>query len=57
MKLNQKLMGNVHSDVTAGVKKQAVSKQKIYSLVDVKKGGILVDIMRKAIRKRDFTGV
>jgi hypothetical protein len=23
----------------------------------VKKGGILVDIMRKAIRKRDFTGV
>jgi len=50
-------MGNVHSDVTAGVKKQAVSKQKIYSLVDVKKGGLLVEIMRNAIRKRDFTGV
>ncbi len=53
-------MGNIHSDVTAGVKKQAdvdVSKQKIYSLVDVKKRGILVEIMRNAIRKRDFTGV
>jgi hypothetical protein len=50
-------MGNYHSDVTAGVKKQAVSKQKIYSLVDVKKRGILVEVMRKAIRKRDFTGV
>lgn len=50
-------MGNVNSDVTAGVKKQAISKQKIYSLLDVKKGGILVEIMRNAIRKRDFTGV
>ncbi|CAG2176264.1 unnamed protein product [Oppiella nova] len=50
-------MGNIHSDVTAGVKKQAVSNKKIYSLVDVKKGGILVDIMRNAIRTGDFTRV
>lgn len=50
-------MGNIHSDVTAGVKKQAVSKQKIYSLIDVKKGGILVDIIRNAIITRDFNGV
>ncbi|XP_054168639.1 transient receptor potential cation channel subfamily V member 5-like, partial [Oppia nitens] len=50
-------MGNINSDVTAGVKKQAVSKQKIYSLVNVKKKGILVDIMRKAIKNQDFTEV
>lgn len=53
-------MGNVHSDITSGVKKQAdadVSKQKIYSLVNVKKGGILIEIMKNAMRKRDFTGV
>ena len=48
---------NINSDVTAGVKKQAVSKQKVYSLVDVKKGGILINIMRNAIIKKDFRGV
>lgn len=46
--------------MTAGAKKQAdfdPTQTKIYSLLDVKKGGLLVQLMREAFRKRDFTGV
>ena len=53
-------MGNTQSEVTAGAKKQAdfdPTTTKIYSLVDLKKGGILVDIMREAFRSRDFSRV
>lgn len=39
-------MGNTESNVTSGVKKQAgVSTQKLYKLVNLKGGGLLVDMM------------
>ena len=53
-------MGNTQSEVTAGAKKQAdfdPTTTKIYSLLDVKKGGLLVALMRDAFRRRDFRGV
>ena len=53
-------MGNTASEVTAGAKKQAdfdPTTTKIYSLVDLKKGGLLVEIMREAFRSRDFSKV
>ena len=53
-------MGNTQSEVTAGAKKQAdfdPNTTKIYSLVDLKKGGLLVQLMREAIRNRNFDGV
>jgi ankyrin repeat protein len=53
-------MGNTQSEVTAGAKKQAdfdPNVNKIYSLLDLKKGGILVAIMREAFRTRDFSKV
>lgn len=41
-------MGNTESNVTSGVKKQAgVSTQKLYKLVNLKGGGLLVDMMSK----------
>lgn len=53
-------MGNTQSEVTSGAKKQADSDNtttKIYSLLDLKKGGKLIELMRQAYRERDFTGV
>src|SRR5438105_4839982 len=53
-------MGNTQSEVTAGAKKQAdfdPTTTKIYSLLDVKKGGVLVELMRDAFRRRDFSDV
>lgn len=53
-------MGNTQSEVTAGAKKQAdfdPTTTKIYSLVDLKKGGLLIELMRDAFRKRNFDGV
>lgn len=53
-------MGNTESEVTAGAKKQAdfdPNVTKIYSLVDLKKGGLMVQLMREAFRNRNFDGV
>lgn len=45
-------MGNTESNVTSGVKKQAgVSTQKLYKLVNLKGGGLLVDMMSKKRKK------
>lgn len=39
-------MGQAESNVTSGVKKQAgVSTQKLYKFVNLKGGGLLVDMM------------
>lgn len=43
-------MGNTESNVTSGVKKQAgVSTQKLYKFVNLKGGGLLVDMMSKKV--------
>ncbi|XP_067008057.2 transient receptor potential cation channel subfamily V member 5 [Anabrus simplex] len=48
-------MGNTESNVTSGVKKQAgVSTQKLYKLVDLKGGGLLVDMMKRAIQTKQY---
>ena len=53
-------MGNVQSEVTAGVKKQAdadASTTKIYLLCDLAKRGALVTLMTNAMRTQNFDGV
>lgn len=53
-------MGNTASEVTSGAKKQAASDDsafKMYSLMHINKSGKLVDLMREAYRKKDFTGI
>ncbi|UYV79571.1 Nan [Cordylochernes scorpioides] len=52
-------MGNTNSNVTSGVKKQAAdtSSMKIYSLLDVKGGGLLVTYMKEALKTRNFSEV
>ncbi|KAK7863240.1 hypothetical protein R5R35_001452 [Gryllus longicercus] len=48
-------MGNTESNVTSGVKKQAgTSTQKLYKLVDLKGGGLLVDMMKRAIQTKQY---
>ncbi|KAL1459098.1 hypothetical protein WDU94_011106 [Cyamophila willieti] len=49
-------MGNTESNVTSGVKKQAdTSSIQMYNLVDLKGGGELVEIMKKAAQMKDYT--
>ncbi|GBP18545.1 Transient receptor potential cation channel subfamily V member 6 [Eumeta japonica] len=51
-------MGNTESNVTSGVKKQAgTSSQKLYKLIDVKGGGLLVDMMKRAIQNKQYAEI
>lgn len=48
-------MGNAESNVTSGVKKQAgVSTQPMYKFVNLKGGGLLVDMMKRACQSKQF---
>ncbi|KAK6631831.1 hypothetical protein RUM43_013897 [Polyplax serrata] len=48
-------MGNTESNVTSGVKKQAgTSEQPVYKLVDLKGGGLLVDMMKRATQTKQY---
>lgn len=51
-------MGNTESNVTSGVKKQAgVSTQSLYKLVNLKGGGLLVDMMKRAAQSKQFAEI
>lgn len=51
-------MGNTESNVTSGVKKQAgVSTQSMYQLVNLKGGGLLVDIMKRAAQNKQYAEI
>lgn len=48
-------MGNTESNVTSGVKKQAdTSSIQMYNLVDLKGGGLLVELMKKAAQMKNY---
>ncbi|KAK0165798.1 hypothetical protein PV328_004286 [Microctonus aethiopoides] len=48
-------MGNTESNVTSGVKKQTdTSSILLYKLVDLKGGGLLVDMMKRATQTKQF---
>ncbi|XP_029680490.1 transient receptor potential cation channel subfamily V member 5 [Formica exsecta] len=48
-------MGNTESNVTSGVKKQTdTSSIVLYKLVDLKGGGLLVDMMKRATQTKQF---
>ncbi|XP_058834961.1 transient receptor potential cation channel subfamily V member 5 [Topomyia yanbarensis] len=51
-------MGNTESNVTSGVKKQAgVSTQELYKFVNLKGGGLLVDMMKRAIQNKQYAEI
>lgn len=51
-------MGQAESNVTSGVKKQAgVSTQQLYKFVNLKGGGLLVDMMKRAIANKQFAEI
>lgn len=51
-------MGNTESNVTSGVKKQAgVSTQPLYKLVNLKGGGLLVDMMKRACQNKQYAEI
>lgn len=51
-------MGQAESNVTSGVKKQAgVSTQQLYKFVNLKGGGLLVDMMKRAINNKQFAEI
>nr|CAH0100413.1 unnamed protein product [Daphnia galeata] len=52
-------MGNASSNVTSGIKKQAegAASSTCYKLVDLKGGGLLIELMKKASKTKDFTEV
>ncbi|XP_055856516.1 transient receptor potential cation channel subfamily V member 5 [Episyrphus balteatus] len=51
-------MGNTESNVTSGVKKQAgVSTQALYKFVNLKGGGLLVDMMKRACQSKQFAEI
>lgn len=51
-------MGNTESNVTSGVKNQAgVSTQLLYKLVNLKGGGLLVDMMKRAAANKQFAEI
>ncbi|XP_050427082.1 uncharacterized protein LOC126837283 isoform X2 [Adelges cooleyi] len=48
-------MGNTESNVASGVKKQVdTSSTQIYNLVDLKGGGLLVDLIKRAVQTKQF---
>lgn len=51
-------MGNTESNVTNSVKKQAgVSTQPMYKLMNLKGGGLLVDMMKRAAASKQFAEI
>ncbi|XP_037940165.1 transient receptor potential cation channel subfamily V member 5 [Teleopsis dalmanni] len=51
-------MGNTESNVTSGVKNQAgVSTQALYKFVNLKGGGLLVDMMKRACQTKQFAEI
>ncbi|XP_059608807.1 transient receptor potential cation channel subfamily V member 5 [Phlebotomus argentipes] len=51
-------MGNTESNVTSGVKKQAgTSTQELYKFVNLKGGGLLVDMMKRAAQSKQFAEI
>jgi transient receptor potential cation channel subfamily V member 5 len=51
-------MGNTESNVTSGVKKQAgTSTQALYNMVNLKGGGLLVDMMKRAVQSKQFAEI
>ena len=50
-------MGNINSNVTSGVKEQAAGqtkKFKLYQYLDMKGGGELVELMKKANKTKNY---
>ncbi|BES93682.1 nanchung [Nesidiocoris tenuis] len=48
-------MGNTESNVVSGVKKQAdTSSIKLYKMVDLKGGGLLVELMKRAAQTKQY---
>ncbi|CAG9764165.1 unnamed protein product [Ceutorhynchus assimilis] len=51
-------MGNTESNVTSGVKKQAgAAMQPIYKLCDLKGGGLLVELMKRATQNKQYAEI
>nr|CAH7722831.1 unnamed protein product [Callosobruchus chinensis] len=51
-------MGNTESNVTSGVKKQAgASVQPMYKLCDLKGGGLLVELMKRATQNKQYAEI
>jgi hypothetical protein len=52
-------MGNTSSDVNDSIKAQADSENgpEIYKLVNVNAGGILAQLMKKAIQTKNYTEI
>lgn len=51
-------MGNTESNVTSGVKKQAgASMNAIYKLCDLKGGGLLVELMKRATQNKQYAEI
>ncbi|ERL84850.1 hypothetical protein D910_02274 [Dendroctonus ponderosae] len=51
-------MGNTESNVTSGVKKQAgAAMQPIYKLCDLKGGGLLVELMKRAAQNKQYAEI
>ncbi|KAK9869474.1 hypothetical protein WA026_003229 [Henosepilachna vigintioctopunctata] len=51
-------MGNTESNVTSGVKKQAGASMKaIYKLCDLKGGGLLVELMKRAAQNKQYAEI
>ncbi|CAG9827228.1 unnamed protein product [Diabrotica balteata] len=51
-------MGNTESNVTSGVKKQAgAALQPIYKLCDLKGGGLLVELMKRATQNKQYAEI
>ena len=47
-------MGNTHTQVTSGIKKQAAGMTEMYNFTDLKGGGELVELMKKANRTKNY---
>ncbi|XP_077294935.1 transient receptor potential cation channel subfamily V member nanchung [Arctopsyche grandis] len=51
-------MGNTESNVTSGIKKQAgASTRLLYKMVDLKGGGLLVDMMKRALQSKQYAEI
>lgn len=51
-------MGQAESNVTSGVKKQAgTSTQALYKFVNLKGGGLLVDMMKRAAQSKQYAEI
>ena len=47
-------MGNTHTHVANSIKKQAAGMTKMYNFIDLKGGGELVELMKKANRTKNY---